>query len=219
MATEITTPFGTALYPNLTRPSYRFQKKQGEFSVKLRIPDGPEAEALVAQLDEAYDANVEKETALWRIENPKKKGDPDFELAARPYKRAVDEDGNDLGAIEISARLKHRYFPKQGQPFSKKPLLVDAAGTPMTEEIGAGSELRLSVELFPYNTQFGCGVALRLKGAQVKRLVGREGTAEDMGFDAVDGFETSGIAPEPEEIPAEPVAAADTDSKSLDEDF
>lgn len=216
---QLTTPFGTAIYPALTRPSFKFQPKQGEFSVKLRIPDGPEAEAFTATVQEAYDANVEKETQLFLIENPGK--EVKLDLAAFPIRRAVDDDDVDLGAIEITSRMKHRIFPKSGQPFSRKPLLVDGQGNTMTEEIGGGTELRLNVELNPYATSFGVGVSFALKGAQIKRLVGREGSAEEMGFDSIEGgFETTGIAPEVEVIVEEPVAAgSEAAEASLNEDF
>lgn len=217
---KLTTPFGTAIYPALTRPSFKFQPKQGEFSVKLRIPDGPEAVAFEAAVQAAYDANVEKETQLFLINNPGK--EVDLDLAAFSVRRAVDEDGVDLGAIEITSRMKHRIFPKSGQPFSQRPLIVDANGEIMTEEIGGGTELRLSVELNSYSTSFGVGVSLSLKGAQVKRLVGREGSAEDMGFDTVEGgFATTGIAPVEENFEdTAPVAAGSEKAEaSLNEDF
>ena len=76
---------------------------------------------------------------------------------------------------------------KTKEPFTQKPKLVDHALNPIGDDkfIYGGSIMRVNYEPVGYNVaSVGLGCTLRLKGAQITKLV--EGTNATWGFEKVE---------------------------------
>lgn len=186
---QITTPVGTAKYPRLNEPDTKF-KEAGEYSVKLLL-DFDTAEPLIKQIDEYYDAAYAEALKEAQEDKPKLKTIkvcPD----GKPYRREEDrETGEETGNVEFKFTMRASGVSKKtGKAWSRSPMLFDAKRNPTTANIWGGSEIRVSADLFPWNTALGFGCSLRLIGVQVLKLVsGTSRDPKDMGFEVEEGFE------------------------------
>lgn len=179
-----TTEAGTASWPHLNSPDTQFDK-DGVYSVSLLLTKEA-AEPLLTQMTEVVNEFVESGKAKSK------------KMAPLPVKDVEDDDGNPTGDVQIKFKLKA--VGKSGSDtWEQRPSIFDAAGKPMTEQVGSGSKIKVGCEVVPYSTAMaGTGVTLRLKAVQVLELV--EFTGGD-GFDSWEfskeqGFTTDGTSQE-----------------------
>jgi|TARA_E500000178_G_C16922921_1_gene708092 hypothetical protein len=168
-----TSNFGEAVYPFLSSPDTHF-KTEGEYHVKLKVKKA-DAQEDIKKIQEV----ISKEVAE---EHKKKPGNTQpLKRAPLPYK----EEGDfvifhfKMKASGINGKTK--------EPFTQKPKLVDHALNPIGDDkfIYGGSIMRVNYEPVGYNVaSVGLGCTLRLKGAQITKLV--EGTNATSGFDKVE---------------------------------
>ena len=180
------TPAGEAVFPRLVEPSTKF-KPEGEYSLKLRLPEGPEADALIELIEsvcqEAFD------NAIADAPNPvaKKK----VKRAEPSYTKELDRDtGEETGNWLFNFKMRASGISKKtGKPWTFKPKLFDSNGEALTsfktnEEIWSGSVVKVAYELRPfYTASVGAGCSQALIAVQILELVSGSGkTAEDFGF-------------------------------------
>lgn len=196
--TAIVTPFGRAAYCALSRPSDKF-KADGEYSARILLDDGPETQALIAQLDNLYEAAYQTNLAEVQKDKPKVQ---EIKRADKPYRRQEDPDtGEQLPGFQLNGRVGAIVRGKKGadgQPgpklYDRRPQVVDAKKQPVRQEIGSGSIIRLSLDANPfYTAALGSGLSMRLIGVQVKELV--PVGMRDAGFGETDGFESKASDP------------------------
>lgn len=191
---KFTTPRGVAVYPHLHAPDYEFDSA-GVFSTKLRLDTSrPEVQKWMKRVKRLY-----KEYAKEHGLKVKKSGLP------------WTEDSENEGSILVNCKMKHQVSPRNSEPFTQVPVIVDAKRTKLDETpaIGGGSELKLAGQLNGYGG-FGGGVSIRLKAVQVLELVEWE---QDFGFDEEDGFATDG-----DDDPFGPPVDDDEDEDDEDDD-
>jgi len=199
--TPMITPFGRAGYSNLIRPSFKFQKQRGEFSVQL-ILSPEEAAPLIETLDALYEDAYAQNLAEIQKDKPKI---AEIKRADKPYRNLQDPDtGETLEDIRFSFRLKFRRIGKDENGVERvfgenRPKYEDAKKQPMRQFVPKPF----------YTAALGSGLSLLLVGVQVKDFVAIGEV--DTGFDEIeDGYiESAGTtASDPVEVthaPAEPV--------------
>ena len=168
-----TTQFGESLYPHLTKPDYAFNQ-EGLYQVKLKVKKEEAQE----------DIKAINEVISFEVAEHHKKHPGDTKLLKRaplPYETEGD-------FIIFKFKLKASGINgKTREPFTQKPTLVDHNVEPIPSDktIWGGSIMRITYEPIGYNVATtGIGCTLRLKGAQIKKLV--EGQSNTGGFDKVD---------------------------------
>lgn len=193
--TKLTSPKGTAAYPSLLKPDYKF-KQEGEYKVTLRLSEG-DGKAFVETLDKILDDHHDIQCKL-----AKKK----LKKAAPPYK--VDEE---TGDYLVKFSLKAKVTPKTGQPFTQAPIILDAKKKPVKANVGGGSLIKVGCEVNDWvSPTLGAGISLWVKVVQVISLSSYSADAgfeldEEEGFDgegfedASSSFDTGGATDEPEE--------------------
>lgn len=191
------TPRGTAIFPALNEPDYKFKKETGEWHARIRVePDAPGLDELrdYAQrlMEEAFEA---KRAALQAA----KKGAllKELKMAPNPVKEEVDpETGDPTGKFVLRAALSYHITvkngPNAGKEFYKKPDFFDKRGKALKvpPKVGGGSEFKLSVKPQPYETDGGktIGVSFELLGVQILKVVeGGQRTAASHGFGEEEG--------------------------------
>lgn len=190
------TPAGEAVFPKVIKPDTKFDP-DGAYSLKLRIPDGPEADELIALIDSVREAAFEE-----AVENaPNAVAKKKVKMADPSYSRDLDrETGEDTGNWLFNFKMKASGVSKKtGKAWTRKPALFDSKGTPITNltkntDIWSGSVVKVAFELRPfYSPSFGAGCSHNLLAIQIIELVSGEGkTAEDFGFSEEEGgFATS----------------------------
>lgn len=215
------TPHGEAVFPRLIEPDTKFDSN-GVYSIKLRLPDGPEATALIEKIDavrqQAFDEAVEAApNAL-----AKKK----VKMAEPSYTWELDRDtGLETNNWLFNFKMKASGLSsKTGKPWQRKPVIFDAKGTPITtfktnSDIWSGSQVKIAFELRPfYVASFGAGCSHNLLAVQIIELVSGEGkTAEDFGFEQEDaGYTVSNFDDvltnnNNKEVMAAPISEGDDD--------
>tara|TARA_Y100000310_G_C20543552_1_gene744492 strand:- start:383 stop:979 length:597 start_codon:yes stop_codon:yes gene_type:complete len=169
-------PTGVAVYPYLHKPDTKFNS-DGEYKTTLRI-NKDDAKEIITKIDEGIKSSASK---------VKQKGNGSVKTANPPYK--TDENGDYLVNFKLKAKVTNS---KTGNTWTQKPAVFDATGKPMKADtiIWGGSEMKISYELIPYHTSMiGAGVTLRLKAAQILKLVSGDGAAaSSFGFEKEDGF-------------------------------
>ena len=173
-------PVGIAQYPYLHKPDIKFNP-DGEYKTTLRVKK-EHAKDIITRIDEAITASVNQQK--------KGNGSKSVKTANPPYK--TDENGDYLINFKLKAKVTNS---KTGNSWTQKPALFDANGTPIAKDtiVWGGSEIKVSYELVPYHTSLvGAGVSLRLKAAQILKLVSGDGAAaSSFGFAKEQGFEQS----------------------------
>lgn len=173
-------PKGIARYPYLNTPDTKFNP-EGDYKVTLVLDNNDETSALVATLNAIHEEAIAKA----KQDNPGKK----IKIATLPINDEAEE-----GKTYISFKLRANVTPRNGSPFSQKPALVDAGGSPMTKSIFGGSVIKVAFEASSfYTATVGAGLTLRLKAVQVIELAAK-GAGGDFGFEAVEGYKDDGIA-------------------------
>ena len=151
---ELTTPIGTAVYPHLSSPDFKFNK-HGDFTCKVRF-DGETFKPLKAQLDKAFDLALSEARA-------KKPGATE---GACGYKQESD------GSYVVNTKMQAHVEPRQGEAWDQRPALFGPNGNEFTGgRIGGGSQVQLNFEIVNYSAAFGAGISLRLIGAMIHKLV------------------------------------------------
>lgn len=222
------TPAGEAVWPKLVVPETKFNP-DGDYMLKLRLPDGPEADALIERIDSvrktAFDNAVEE--AVGPVAKKKVK------MAEPSYTRELDNDtgeetGNWLFTFKMKASGVSR---KTGKPWKRYPVIFDSQGTPINDQfkdnndIYSGSVVKVAFELRPfYVASFGAGCSQVLEAVQVLKLVsGNARSADDFGFTSEDGGftaqDTQDSTPFDVEVPSAPAKAAKGDDATETTDF
>lgn len=199
---KLTTPFGTAGYCSLHRPSTKFNK-DGQYSAQVILPEGPETDEFISKLEALYEAAYSANLAEAQAEldaKAQKAGKTAKQLgeikrADKPYRRPVDPDTDEpLPGWVVTARLNATVRDGQDGPvlYTRKPVIVDSKNQEVRQPVGSGSTIRLQFTAGPFNTAaVGSGLSLKLVGVQVKELAAMGvGKAE---FDEVDGFEENAV--------------------------
>lgn len=180
-----TTSKGVAVYPHLLKPDTKY-KDTGVYHIKVKYEKDSEYAIELAHL---IDAAMKESLKLVREALVKTKGEKKakmIELADKPYS-VDDEDGSYTFSFKMNAEGKSR---KTGERFTQKPVVYNAAGTPVEGmKVGGGSVVRVSFELkqFPADPadatpKVGAGATLRLHAVQVIKLVEFGANAEYHGF-------------------------------------
>lgn len=219
------TPAGEAVFPKIVVPETKFDA-DGTYSLKLRLPDGPEADTLIAKIDEV------RELAHQMAVNdaPNAAAAKKIKMADPSYGRELDrETGEETGNWLFNFKMKASGVSKKtGKPWSRKPALFDAKGQPIigmtkNEEIWTGSVVKIAYELRPfYSPSFGAGCSQNLQAVQVIELVSGEGrSAEDFGFGEEDGSFFASATPDttPFDMPTSSRLEKDGKEGKADGDF
>ena len=186
------TPSGEALFAKLIVPDTKFDP-DGIYSLKFKLPDGPDADALINKINTVTDAAFQE--AVDKAPNPAaakkiKRADPS-------YSRELDnQTGEETGNWLFNFKMKASGVSKRtGRPWERKPAIFDAHGKPITSfkdnaDIWNGSVIRVAYELRPfYSPSFGAGCSQVLEAVQVLKLVsGTAKSADAFGFDVEEGF-------------------------------
>lgn len=182
------TPVGIASYPHITQADTKFGAC---FKTSLRL--NPADEGVQEFIDKVR--KYEENALVYLIDEAK--GKAKAELKANGLKNTkleeeYDADGELTGSYIMEAKCKAEYVipsgDRKGQVIDLAPKLFDADGGYISgprPAIGAGSKLKLQIELAPYPA-FGGGVAMRFKACQVVELAGGAQT-QDVGFGASGG--------------------------------
>lgn len=181
--TKIVTPVGLAQYPWLTTADTKFGEP-GDYKTNLVIKK-ENCKDVIKSIDEAI-----KESLTLAKEKSKSK---EIKQASLPYHDELDEKGNPTGNVVFKFKCKAVVTMKTGETFENKPAIFDANGIPAKDvNVWGGSELKVSAELIPYYTSMvGAGVSMRLRAAQVIKLVEGGNNSTGYGFKKEEGFAVS----------------------------
>ena len=169
MSKVLTTPKGTAVYPHITAPDYKFST-DGVYSCKLNVEEGA-FNTFSLNVQDIVEKDYEKECQL-KGKQLKKAGtaplkitdEGDFQI----YAKQVAQRNTKKGLLEFSVPV----FDSKGQRVSDVP------------EIGSGSTVRMSVEVYTWYTDLqGFGYTLRLKAIQLLELI-EPASGGNFGFDS-----------------------------------
>lgn len=188
---QFTSPKGVFRFPKLTEPDTKF-KAEGEYSVNVVFDASlPEVKKLMAMCDKEAAASLAsaKEKAKTPAEAKK------WETKYLPYKEVEDDEtGEPTGEVAFKFTMKASGVSKKtGKPWTRKPVLFDAKGRRITDDIniGGGTEGKISFEVIPYapTTTVGASVKLALEAVQIIDLKSwGEKSADQYGFGAEDGY-------------------------------
>jgi len=207
-AVRLTTPVGTAKFPNLVsvdpHPEYG-----GDYSVQLLLDnESPEAQEFVAKIEQLRDEmHVQMQANMGR---KKPWNTPHF-----PVSDDLDQDGEESGNFNVRLKSKGSY-ERGGQTIERKINFFDASGQKIENpaqafggEVPMGSRIAAAIQVAPYQSGANFGVTLRIEAIQVIELGGSNApaSAEACGFAVHDGGFAAPAAPTfsendtPEEAP------------------
>jgi len=193
--TRVVSPFGVASWPALNTPDEYEGKKS--WKVDLIFDPDPEVDAMLEQLEAAYQESIEGAKAEAEEAGLDARGRArEVEPNDRPWWDEVDkETGAKSGRIVVRFRSKAEYKDKRsGEMRPIRLEVVDAFKRPVKEQVGGGSILRVITDLNPYYFNGKAGISLRLAAVQVKELRAGYANVSD-GFGEVEGgFESEGAA-------------------------
>lgn len=228
----VTTPKAPFRFPKLTEPDYgndKFPKPDGEYSVQIVLDqNSKDAKDLIAKLkplhEEAMMVAKEKFDALpvgsrKKLEKDNGKGGIRAnDLFTVLYDKETEKP---TGEIVFKAVMKasgtYKKGPKEGQKWTRSPVIFDAKGHRMLKPpaIWSGTVGRVSAEVSNYFIPGtgAAGIKLNLVGVQIIDLVsGGAKNASELGFSAEEGFEY-------EDAPAEQTFPSDDDAKADEGNF
>lgn len=181
-------PQGVAVWPYLNKPD-DFKGKE-KYKVSLAIPED-EAEKFKAYIDDRVDA-------AWD-HYAEEKGEGKLRKFTKAYPYTEEEDDDD----EPTGRLLFNFSQNaeiKGQPV--KIALFDSEGTPTTDRVYGGSEIKVAFPepnefrgFYMMNSTSKIGVTLDIAGVQVIELVtggASQRSASSLGFEKEDGYVTDG---------------------------
>jgi hypothetical protein len=196
------TPVGVTVWPKLSEPDYGsndYPKPDGEFSTKLRLPEGdPTTQALIKLLQPEHDEAVAQAEAAFKemkVATRKKLGKVTVnDLFATVYDEETEEPTGDLDfKFAVSAGGTYKKGPKAGQSWSRSMPIFDAKSNPLVRppSIWGGTEGIVAFSVAPYFIAGtgAAGLKLYLEGFQIISLVS-EGmkSADQLGFGAQAGY-------------------------------
>lgn len=196
---KATTPKGVFKYPNLVTPDYgtkEFPKKDGEFNVRLILPEA-DAKKLIAQLKPEFDKAIEKaqeEFAKLPVAQRKKLKDVTVnEFYAEVYDKETEEP---TGDYEFRFKSAASGTNKEGKKWERKIPLFDAKGVPAKnlKSVWGGTIGKVSFSASPYFVAAtgAAGLSLRLEAVQIIELSsGGSRNASDYGFGTEDGYDST----------------------------
>jgi len=204
---KVSSPVGIAVYPKVTTPDTKFNA-DGVYSCRLRVA-ADKAAPFMAKIDAAYDENLEAtkaslkeavEKAEGADKGKAKKALASFKPADKPYKMALDAEGEETGEVEFNFKLTAKVKEKKtGKVKERRPVLVDSAGTvldPDAVSLWGGSKVQVGGYMIPFNTALaGCGISLRLAQVRIIKLV--SGGDEQFDYEDSDEEEDAFVAPPP----------------------
>lgn len=179
---------GRFAFPRLNAPDTKF-KADGEYSVKL-VVTADQKDKMVAQLQPHHDEAVKNGKTKYAELPPATKKKCEFKV--NPFvSEELDKEGNETGNWVFNFKLPAKGEDKKtGKTWTNKPALFDAKGQPMKKApaIWGGTEGKISFQVNEFFVaKIGCGISLRLKAAQIIKLVqGGNRDAESYGFGAED---------------------------------
>ncbi len=194
---KFTSPKGKFKYPRVNEPDMgnaEYPKPNGEYSVQLVLTTD-EAKPLIDKLQPIHAKAVEDgavEFAALAPQARKKLKDITVnDLFSTEFDKETEEEtGNLIFKFKMTASGVSK---KTGKKWSRKPVIFDAKGTPMTNapSIWGGSIGKVAFEASPYFIKgtAAVGVSLRMNAVQVIELVSGQGKdASDYGFGEEEGF-------------------------------
>lgn len=183
--TRYTTPVGTAKWPHITKPDYKF-KDAGEYHTKLRIGKEDFEENLKGVIDEIYNDAIKRAKA----DNAKNKKKPPKVLDTPYY---LDEEANEY---EVSFKSKYSWVDKVTKEVKTRDVpIFNSAGAIIKNrdlKVGNGTTMRVSFVIDPFHTALGVGVSLKLEAVKILNLVEYGANADSYGFgeDESDSYPT-----------------------------
>jgi hypothetical protein len=195
-------PKASFVWPKLDEPDYKFAA-EGKYEVKINLElADPVTQAFLKKLQPHYDAAIVSTKEEYKALPVAKRKELEAQrggFSTRPlYKTLYDEETEkENGLIQFSFSMKasgiYRGGKKEGQTWTRKPVLFDAAGKPMLKapKIWNGTVGKVGFEAAPsFMPKDGQGgLKLYLTSAQIIELrSGGERSASDYGFGAEDGY-------------------------------
>ena len=196
---KLVTPVGVSQFAWLNKPDTKFDEN-GHYKVNLVIASA-EAKPLIDKIN----GEVTKAVAMAK---EKSKG-KNIKTANKPFEEEYVE-GKPTGNIIFKFKAKAKIIMKNGDVIDNKVPIFDSKGTPMTNQVWSGSQMKASADMIPYYTAMaGAGVSLRLKAVQITKLVeGSGANSSAHGFSEVkDGY----VAPAEDKTYENEVQATSTD--------
>jgi hypothetical protein len=172
---------GRAVWPALNEPDEYKGKKNYKVSISM---SAEKAAPIIDFLKKTFAEGYKELCSEKNKKNLRKWPTP-------PWSNETNRDDEETGNVLFNCKSPAEYKDGRLKP---RPLLCDARGAPMSEEIGGGSLLNVAVAPYVwYNDSLGAGLRLTLTGVQVLDLKhgGRENTMNSCGFEAQEGFETT----------------------------
>ena len=207
---SLTSPKGTAVYPNLNKPSIKFDN-DGVYEIKLRIKK-EDCGAFIKEIEGLYEANYK---AKCEEKGSKRK------RADLPFKDVLDKDTDKpTGEVEFKFKMKASGTRQDGNRWEQRPKIFDGAGNPMPKpghklpNIGSGTTCKVAFEVRGWDAPIGVGISLKLKAVQIIDLIEFGGSADASSF----GFSSEGEAIET--VSSEPaVAVKETTEETTSESY
>lgn len=183
---RFTSPVGVAVFPKLNTPDTKF-KPEGEYSVKLKLDESANGvTALIARIDAlAVKAKAEAQEKL--SADPKKYGKnaKASDTGSLPYKKVLDDTGEETGEIEVKFAAKASGTNAKGEKWERKLALFDRFGKPTSEVVRGGASILVNYSPDGWvNPKNEWGVKLYLEAVQVKAASSGGRSAADYGFSA-----------------------------------
>lgn len=174
----ITSPKGTAQWPKLSEPDFKF-KAEGEYSINLLL-NPAEAEGFTEKVTGILQTYYKEQCATLRKSSLK--------MADLPWKNDTSKDGSETGLLRIKFSMKASWLNKDGSKGGeRKPAIFDSKGGVFAGPVGGGSTVRVAADINPwYSPALGCGVSLRLRAVQVLELRAPSGPTNSAAY----GFTT-----------------------------
>jgi hypothetical protein len=197
---QVMTPKGVLVWPKLKEADEYKGKKH--YSAKIRL-SGELAAPLIAKIDAAIEKSLPDvqaelkaklaEATTGKAKAAAKKALEELSEASKPYRAAVDNEGEETGEYEFNFKMPDHFKGKNDEPVYIRPDLFDAKGVKLKKvpDVWGGTVARVAGELRPFYTALaGYGVSLRLKGVQIITLASGGGgrDASSYGFGSEEGY-------------------------------
>lgn len=193
---KYSTPVGSFLFCNVDQPDTKFAKDsapEGYYRASIKLKTGsPEQVKFQEMLEKILEEHVERVCQ----EKNKKRHQLRIEESDYPWKPEVDKEGEETGYTIYKTKLAAKVVLKSGESWEQKPKVFDASAQliPQPPGVGAGSEGRLSGQVDCWFYTGKVGISLWFEGMMITKLVegySESQTADDFGFDAVEGGYTT----------------------------
>ena len=201
------TPKGMALFAHIKEPDYgndKYPNPEGQYRITLILTEEQSMglkEKLREEIEKAEENAEEKFNGLKRSTREKLGGLTMNDVCSPEY----DRDDNATGNYKWSFKANSKYEDRNtGKKIERHIPVFDSLNQPITlkDEIGNGSEVRISFSVNPYfvEGQGMGGLSLYINAIQIAKLVkGGEKTAEYYGFEEDDDGFVDGDATKPKD--------------------